>query len=326
MDEGPYLFMVPSSKLTGVSQPTLSLACSLRAMGREVCFLCKGGSLAKKAREVGIKVYPFSLSSLLRHGKRARAVITSRSQDHWWAALMWGLVKPVYRLWHKAYPPADLPWNRLLACLTSGVFSPFLPLLGWRGKVYWLPGGVDLNIFFPKKGAKGPFSVVMVSRMKPGRGQERLLEALARIPVSIPVTFKGEGEVLGRVKTLARTLGVQGQCRWVPHKVEDYPAFLREHHLLVYLSVGSEATARTVLEAMASGLVVLAVPQGGIPFILSPWSLFVDGKGPEEALTFFSMNPLETKKRGLLNARWARRFSLEARMKRFLKEVEGERA
>ena len=326
MDEGPYLFMVPSSKLTGVSQPTLSLACSLRAMGREVCLLCKGGSLAKKAREAGIKVYPFSLSSLLRHGKRARAVITSRSQDHWWAALIWGLIKPVYRLWYKAYPPADLPWNRLLACLTSGVFSPFLPLLDWRGKVYWLPGGVDLNIFFPKKGAKGPFSVVMVSRMKPGRGQERLLEALARIPVSIPVTFKGEGEVLGRVKTLARTLGVQGQCRWVPRKVEDYPAFLREHHLLVYLSVGSEATARTVLEAMASGLVVLAVPQGGIPFILSPWSLFVNGKGLEEALTFFSMNPLETKKRGLLNARWARRFSLEARMKRFLKEVEGERA
>jgi len=326
VDKGPYLFAVPSSKVTGVSQPTLSLACSLRAMGREVSFLCKGGSLAQEAQEGGIKVYPFSLSSLLRHGKRARAVITSRSQDHWWSVLMWGLMKPVYRLWYRAYPPANLPWNRLLACLTSGVFSPFVPLLSWKGKVHWLPGGVDPDLFFPKKGVKGPFSVVMVSRMKPGRGQERLLEAVARIPVSIPVTFKGGGEVLGRVKTLARTLGVQGQCRWVPREVEGYPALLRGYHLLVYLSVGSEATARTVLEAMASGLVVLAVPRGSIPFILSPWSLFIDGRSLEGALTFFSLNPLETRKGGLLNARWARRFSLQARMRRFLKVVEGGRA
>jgi len=246
VDKGPYLFAVPSSKVTGVSQPTLSLACSLRAMEREVFFLCRGGSLAQEAQEGGIKVYPFSLSSLLWHGKRARAVITSRSQDHWWSILMWGLMKPVYRLWYRAYPPGNLPWNRLLACLTSGVFSPFVPLLSWKGKVHWLPGGVDPDVFFPQKGVKGAFSVVMVSRMKLGRGQERLLEAMARIPVSIPVTFKGGGEVLGRVETLARGLGVQGQCRWVPREVEGYPAFLRGYHLLVYLSVGSEATARTV--------------------------------------------------------------------------------
>jgi glycosyltransferase involved in cell wall biosynthesis len=326
VDKGPYLFAVPSSKVTGVSQPTLSLACSLRAMGREVSFLCRGGSLAQEAQEGGIKVYPFSLSSLLRHGKRARAVITSRSQDHWWSILMWGLVKPVYRLWYRAYPPGNLPWNRLLACLTSGVFSPFVPLLSWKGKVHWLPGGVDPDVFFPPKGVKGAFSVVMVSRMKLGRGQERLLEAMARIPVSIPVTFKGGGEVLGRVETLARGLGVQGQCRWVPREVEGYPAFLRGYHLLVYLSVGSEATARTVLEAMASGLAVLAVPRGGIPFILSPWSLSIGGRSLEGALAFFSLNPLETRKGGLLNARWARRFSLQARMRRFLKVVEGERA
>ncbi len=77
---------------------------------------------------------------------------------------------------------------------------------------------------------------------------------------------------------------------------------------------------------MASGLAVLAAPRGGIPFILSPWSLSIGGRSLEGALTFFALNPLETRKEGLLNARWARRFSLQARMRRFLKVVEGERA
>ncbi len=322
MDKGPYLFTVPSSKVTGVSQPTLSLACSLRAAGKDVVFLCKGGSLAQEARKGGVSVYPFSLASLLRYGKQAQAVFASRSHDHWWSALMWGLMKPVYRLWYRPHPPKDLPWNRILACLTSGIFSPFVPLLSWKGKVYWLPGGVDPALFFPKRRGKGPFSVVMVSRMKPGRGQERLLEAVSRMPVSIPVAFKGGGETLGRVKALAMALEVKGQCQWVPRRVEGYPAFLRGYHLLVYLSVGSEATARTVLEAMASGLVILAVPRGGVPFIISPWSLSVSEKNLEDALTFFALNPLETRKEGILNARWARRFSLKARMAHFVKAVE----
>ncbi len=317
-DEGrSYLFTIPSSKLTGASSPTLSLACSLKGTGRRVVLLCKGGSLARKAKEAGLEVYDLSLLSLLRHGREAWVIIVSRSQDHWWSALMWGLVKPVYRLWYKSDPPRGRPWERVLFAFTAGVFAPY-PIEG----AHWLPGEVDTSLFHPG-GARPPFSVVMVSRMKPGRGQERLLEAVSRLPMHVSVTFKGGGKALGRVKALAQTLGVHKDCDWVPYRLDDgdYPALLRRHHALIYLSVGSEATARTVLEAMASGLVVLAVPQGGVPYLLGDWNLPLD-TGLEDTLCRYGSSPALRRWTGLLNARRGRLFSPGARLRRFLRVVE----
>ena len=208
-----------------------------------------------------------------------------------------------------------VPFTRLFLSPFPFPQGPF----PWR----WLPGGVDIRVFRPGEKGRGAMEVVMVARMKPGRGQDELVKAVARVQAPLRLTFQGKGETLGYVTALASELGVEG--RFVAEKLKDYPAFLRRHHLLVYLSLGSEATARTVLEAMASGLVVVARPQGGVPCYLGGWNPPFRGDKLVEVLSSFAWSPVWRKKAGILNAGRARRFSRERRVTRFLKILERSR-
>lgn len=316
-----YLFTTPSSKLTGASVPTLQLACAVNDKGKRVVFLCQGGRLAEEAEAAGLDVCRLSPLAMAKWGRDAEAIVTSRSKDHWWAAVMWGTTKPVYRLWYNASPPGDSLWNSLLTFLTRRFFSPSLFPMGLEVGWCWLPGGVDLQTYTPGDRESGGASVIMVARMKRGRGHEKLLEALRKTELPVSVTFLGGGENLKGMEVLAFELGVSERCRFVHNRLEDYPMFLRKHRLLVYLSLGSESTARTVLEAMASGLVVLTVPQGGVPFILPPWSFSIEEERLSAILDSLVSDPLQVRKEGLFNAGWAERFSVEKSALRFLRVV-----
>ncbi len=164
--------------------------------------------------------------------------------------------------------------------------------------------------------------MAMVARMKPGRGHERLLKALAGLDAPVEVTFLGGGETLEKMEAMAKGLGVEDRCHFIEEKVEDYPSFLRKFHLLVYLSLGSESTARTVLEAMASGLVVLSVAQGGVPCYLSKWNPPIGRGELERELFRYGWSPRSRRVVGILNARGAERFSLDAYVERFMRVVE----
>ena len=319
MAEGLYLFTLPSSKFTGAAVPTFQLAVGLKERGKGVVLLCHGGGLARRAREEGLEVDILSPVSLAQWGRRASLVVTSRSRDHLWAVLLLGGKRPLFRLWYKAGLPSNPLVRGFLSLSTRRFLSPLIPLAGETWK--WLPGGVDTETFFPGRKGTGGMEVVMVARMKPGRGQDRLIKALARLEAPVRVSFRGGGETLEYMRSLARTLGVHDLCRFFSGRVEDYPAFLRRHHVLVYLALGSEATARTVLEAMASGLVVLASPQGPIPFYLGGWNPPLEGD-LGEALAFYAWSPAGRKKVGCLNARRAWRFSLSRRVERFLGALE----
>gem|GEM_PF-2061608 len=318
MGRGLYLFTLPSGKATGASVPTLQLAHALKDRGRRVVFLCQKGKLARAAQEMGLEVYPFSLPSLAKWGRRAEAIVTSRSHDHFWALLLRRGKTPVFRLWYKPLPPKGYFWDLFLVPFSARFLAPFTFGMGWERRWSWLPGGVDTDLFRPGDKMGGGMGVAMVARMKPGRGQEELLEALAGLEAPVEVTFLGGGETLEGMESLARELGVDARCCFIKGKVEDYPSFLRRYHLLVYLSLGSESTARTVLEAMASGLVVLAVAQGGVSYYLGEWNPPIAVEELVGELFRYSWSPRFRRMVGLLNARRAVRFSLEARVRRFV--------
>ncbi len=315
MDKGTCLFTLPFSKITGAAAPTLLLAGSLKSMGWRVVLLCRGGRVAREAKARGLDVAGLSPLTIVKWGRDARVIVASRSQDHLWALLLWGGARPVFRLWYKPSPPGDYLWDRFLVPFTRGFLSPFPLDLGRRER--WLPGGVDIRAFRPGERLAGGMRVVMVARMKAGRGQEELLRALEGLEAPLTVTFVGAGETLDWVKSLARSLVGEERCRFVEEKMEDYAPFLREHHLLVYLSLGSEATARTVLEAMASGLVVLSGAGGGVPHYLGRWNPPLKDGMLREALWDYAWAPGKRRRVGLLNAVRARRFSSEARGERF---------
>ncbi len=150
MDKGCYLFTLPSGKTTGPSAPTLQLAGTLKSRGEWVVLLCLEGRLGREAQKMGLEVYSLSPLSLAKWGGKARAIFTSRSLDHFWALLLWGWRKPVFRLWFKSNPPARRSWEIFLSHLPGSFWPPSPSVWGGRGDgdgclVGWMWGLSDLE-------------------------------------------------------------------------------------------------------------------------------------------------------------------------------------
>jgi glycosyltransferase involved in cell wall biosynthesis len=73
----------------------------------------------------------------------------------------------------------------------------------------------------------------------------------------------GDGPLLGELRTLATTLGISAET-WLPGAVHNVPEVLRAFDLFVLPSL-NEGISNTTLEALASGVPVVATRVGGNP-------------------------------------------------------------
>jgi glycosyltransferase involved in cell wall biosynthesis len=126
-----------------------------------------------------------------------------------------------------------------------------------------LPNGIDLERFAyhgPCPG--GP--AVTVARLSPEKDIANLLRAVALVLPAAP-TFRlriaGDGPLRAELMQLAATLGIEGHVAFLG-EVGDIPALLNEASLFV-LPSRTEGISLTLLEAMASGLPVVATRVGG---------------------------------------------------------------
>lgn len=124
-----------------------------------------------------------------------------------------------------------------------------------------IPNGVDLVRFHPASTPPPmPFHVVFVGRMMPNKGPQYLLEAMAQVP-NARCMFAGDGPMLGALKRRTAQLGLDqrvtflGACDFIPE-------LLQSAHILVRPS-STEGMPLVVLEAMATGIPVLATDVGG---------------------------------------------------------------
>lgn len=118
--------------------------------------------------------------------------------------------------------------------------------------------------------AGGPLNLLYAGRLHPTKGVDTAIEVMARLlqkgqtDVKLSIAGSGDHTHVTRFKRLVADLGLADHVSFlgqVPH--EAMPALLRRHHVLLLPSRWPEPFARTPLEAMASGLVVVATPLGG---------------------------------------------------------------
>lgn len=135
--------------------------------------------------------------------------------------------------------------------------------------------GVDTTRFMPRQDgprgalpegfAHGAATIIgTAGRMQPVKDQATLLRAFARVVQVHPSTrlvMIGSGPLLAELRALAAALGVGDQV-WFPGALDDVAAVLRSMDVFVLPSL-SEGISNTLLEAMASGLPVLATGVGG---------------------------------------------------------------
>ena len=175
----------------------------------------------------------------------------------------------------------------------------------------------------PGFGEQDAFVVGSVSRMHPVKDPLTLARAFILFVQANPAARKrarlllvGDGPVLPDVRNVLTAAGVQDLV-WMPGERSDVAHLLRMMHLFVLPSV-AEGTSNTILEAMATGLPVIATAVGGNLELVEPdrTGLLVPPADPvrmAEAITLYFNDPDRAGRCGsAARSRVERLFSLES--------------
>ena len=135
-----------------------------------------------------------------------------------------------------------------------------------------LPNVVDTDHFkFVTRRQGEAIRLIAVGRLVEQKKLDLFLKMLARLRqrsrVAIKATIVGDGELRPQLELQARELGLLPDVVEFRGIVRDMTAVYREADILV-LTSGWEGTPNVVLEAMASGLTVVARRIGGVPEII----------------------------------------------------------
>jgi glycosyltransferase involved in cell wall biosynthesis len=113
------------------------------------------------------------------------------------------------------------------------------------------------------------FVITMVGRLSPEKGHRLFLEAASRIASckhDVSFLIVGDGPMKDELRREARRLNLDGRVIFTGFR-KDIPAIYALSDLIVNMS-SIEGLPITVLEAMASGVPVIAARTGGIPTVI----------------------------------------------------------
>lgn len=137
-----------------------------------------------------------------------------------------------------------------------------------RRKINVIANGVDAEHYSPaaQRGHTGGPRMIFVGRLITNKGPQHLLDALPEVIDRFPAAecwFVGDGPLRRELERRAREAGLERNVSFLGER-DDVPDLLRQSDVFVRPSL-SEGLPLAVLEAMASGLPVLATPVGGTP-------------------------------------------------------------
>ena len=142
-----------------------------------------------------------------------------------------------------------------------------------------LPGPVQLPVvdpvvFSPRTGPRpaGPAALLpdgglvvgTVGKLARGRGHEEAIAAAAPLADGAVLLHVGKGEWLPELRAAAERLGTAARNLWAGYQDEALPDFYRSMDVFLFTASGSQQGQRAILEAMATGLPVVALPVPGV--------------------------------------------------------------
>ena len=139
-------------------------------------------------------------------------------------------------------------------------------------KVPMICNGVDLNKCLPKTGyvLSEPPVLLHVGRFNEQKNHKGLLEAFCQVLKSHPdclLKLIGDGELEEETKQYAKGLGIQEKVLFLGSRSDIYP-ILNEADIFL-LPSKFEGMPMTIIEAMGTGLPIVATAVGGVPDMLT---------------------------------------------------------
>lgn len=108
------------------------------------------------------------------------------------------------------------------------------------------------------------FVVGTVGKMAVERGHREAIEATAALPFDVVLLHVGKGELRPELESRAAALGAADRNVWAGYADDDLPELYRAMDVFLFPASGSEQGQRALLEAMASGVPVVAVDVPGV--------------------------------------------------------------
>jgi L-malate glycosyltransferase len=164
------------------------------------------------------------------------------------------LQRVAYRMAHKIVANSDAA----AAALRHEGVAP--------SKVVVIPNGIDLGEEPPPRRRDHPPVITTVANLRQGKGHDVLLHAAIEVTRAWPdaiFQFVGDGPLRASLEQQAASAGLGDHVRFLGHR-DDVGDILTASDLFAFPSF-MEAFPNGVMEAMASGLPVVATKVGGIP-------------------------------------------------------------
>ena len=212
--------------------------------------------------------YGLAKASLQRQYRRRRALEVLREQRGLFGLARRHFAKGNWRVFRAC--EAIVPARQQLAdtCL-SHLLDP--------ARVHVVPYGIDVSAFRPRPKAEARaalglpdgFVFVCAGRLNREKGMHHAVRALAIVHESLPdarLLVVGDGEERAALERLARKLGVTERVIFAgAQKPERMPAYIAAGDVFLFPTERDEATGLVLLQAMASGLPVIASRTAAIP-------------------------------------------------------------
>lgn len=131
--------------------------------------------------------------------------------------------------------------------------------------------GIDLSRCIPRGtwGGREVMTLLHIGRFNEQKNHAGLLRAYQKIREHYPNTrldLLGDGELFADMKTYARELGIEDSVRFLGSQTNVYP-YLHNADLFL-LPSDYEGMPMTIIEAMGTGLPIVATAVGGVPDML----------------------------------------------------------
>jgi glycosyltransferase involved in cell wall biosynthesis len=165
---------------------------------------------------------------------------------------------------------ASLRWPRMLASNSRSAMRNLVNLGVPESRLFFLPNVIDTSRFAP--GASPPsaaFVILGLGRLVPVKRFDLFLQTLAQLKSKFPIRgiIAGDGPLRKELENQAGQLGLLPETVEFMGRVSD-PVDLYRRASLLLLTSDHEGTPNVVLEAMASGVPVVATRVGDVPELL----------------------------------------------------------
>ena len=115
----------------------------------------------------------------------------------------------------------------------------------------------------------GAFVVGTIGKMAEGRGHREAIAAAAALPPPAVLLHVGKGELRPALEAQAAGLGTGSRNFWAGYEENALPDLYRAMDVLLFTASGSEQGQRAILEAMSSGVPVVALDVPGVSDLLT---------------------------------------------------------